>query len=140
MLVVHEQSLLPDVGDGDNLDLTPVVQDDALLAVGPEPDRLALLQVDEHVGARFLGRDRGERALVEDVAALVHLDGRRSPAGLPVAVMCLRCMPWVRATNVASAPNANESGLNGWSIDPNGVDFVTLPTSLVGEYWPFVKP
>jgi hypothetical protein len=31
-------------------------------------------------------------------------------------------------------------GLNGWSTEPNGVDFVTFPSSLVGEYWPFVRP
>jgi len=45
-----------------------------------------------------------------------------------------------RATNVASAPITSESGLNGQSSDPMGVDFVTLPSSLVGEYWPFVRP
>ncbi len=45
-----------------------------------------------------------------------------------------------RATNDASAPIAIESGLNGWSSEPSGVDFVTLPSSEVGEYWPFVKP
>ena len=45
-----------------------------------------------------------------------------------------------RATNVASAPIATESGLNGWSSEPIGVDFVTLPSSEVGEYWPFVSP
>ena len=54
--------------------------------------------------------------------------------------MCLRSMSWVRATNVASEPMASDTGLNGWSIDPNGVDFVTLPTSLVGEYCPLVSP
>ena len=43
-------------------------------------------------------------------------------------------------TKVASAPSATEIGLNGWSIEPNGVDFATLPTSEVGEYWPFVSP
>ena len=26
------------------------------------------------------------------------------------------------------------------AIDPKGVDFVTLPTSDVGLYWPFVRP
>jgi hypothetical protein len=36
--------------------------------------------------------------------------------------------------NAASAPSATEIGLNGWSSEPNGVDFVTLPSSLVGEY------
>jgi hypothetical protein len=45
-----------------------------------------------------------------------------------------------RATNVASAPIARLSGLNGQSSEPIGVDFVTLPISLVGEYWPFVSP
>jgi hypothetical protein len=49
-------------------------------------------------------------------------------------------MSWVRATKEASAPMARLIGLKGWSIEPNGVDFVTLPTSLVGEYWPFVSP
>ena len=49
-------------------------------------------------------------------------------------------MSWVRATNVASAPRATLTGLKGWSRVPNGVDFVTLPTSLVGEYWPLVSP
>jgi hypothetical protein len=38
------------------------------------------------------------------------------------------------------APIATDSGLNGWSTDPNGVDFVTLPSSDVGEYCPFVNP
>ena len=54
--------------------------------------------------------------------------------------MCLRSRSWVRATNVASAPSATASGLNGASRLPNGVDFVTFPTSDVGEYWPFVRP
>ena len=54
--------------------------------------------------------------------------------------MCLRSMSWVRATNVASAPSARLMGLNGLSSEPKGVDLVTLPTSLVGEYWPLVSP
>ena len=54
--------------------------------------------------------------------------------------MCSRSMSWVRATKVASAPRARLTGLNGWSSEPNGVDLVTLPTSLVGEYWPLVSP
>ncbi len=54
--------------------------------------------------------------------------------------MCLRSMSWVRATNVASAPNATEIGLNGWSSDPNGELLVTFPSSLVGEYCPLVSP
>ena len=51
-----------------------------------------------------------------------------------ISLMCLRSMSCVRATKLASAPSATEIGLNGWSSEPNGVDFVTLPTSLVGEY------
>jgi hypothetical protein len=31
----------------------------------------------------------------------------------------------VRATKVASAPSASDSGLNGESADPTGVDLVT---------------
>jgi hypothetical protein len=49
-------------------------------------------------------------------------------------------MSIVRATNDASAPRARAAALNGWSSEPNGVDLVTLPTSLVGEYWPLVRP
>jgi hypothetical protein len=49
-------------------------------------------------------------------------------------------MSWVLATNEASAPSARLSGLNGWSSEPNGVDLVTLPSSLVGEYCPLVSP
>ena len=63
-----------------------------------------------------------------------------SLARVNTSIMCLRSMSWVRATNVASAPSATEIGLNGWSSEPNGVDFVTLPISLVGEYWPLVSP
>src|SRR5215469_2519515 len=46
----------------------------------------------------------------------------------------------VRATKLASAPRASDTGLNGVSSEPNGVDFVTLPCSEVGEYWPLVSP
>jgi hypothetical protein len=46
----------------------------------------------------------------------------------------------VRATKVAAAPSASATGSKGRSTEPNGVDFVTLPTSDVGEYCPFVKP
>ena len=46
----------------------------------------------------------------------------------------------LRAIKVASAPSAKASGLKGWSILPIGVDFVTLFSSDVGEYCPFVKP
>ncbi len=45
-------------------------------------------------------------------------------------------MSRVRATNVASAPSASDSGLNGESAEPTGVDLVIFPSSDVGEYWP----
>ena len=57
-----------------------------------------------------------------------------------VSCMWARSMSWVRATKVASAPSTSEIGLNGLSTEPNGVDFVTLDTSEVGEYWPLVSP
>ena len=57
-----------------------------------------------------------------------------------VSIMWGRSMSWVRATKVASAPRARLTGLNGVSRLPNGVDLVTLPRSLVGEYWPLVRP
>jgi len=49
-------------------------------------------------------------------------------------------MSIVRATKLASAPKARLTGLKGTSGDPAGLDLVRLPFSLVGEYWPFVKP
>lgn len=45
-----------------------------------------------------------------------------------------------RPTNVASAPSASDTGLNGVSTDPIGVDLVTMPWPEVGEYWPLVSP
>ena len=57
-----------------------------------------------------------------------------------ISLRCLRSESIVRATNVASAPSASDIGLKGWSIEPTGVDFVSLPTSDVGEYCPFVSP
>src|SRR5258708_3547787 len=39
----------------------------------------------------------------------------------------------VRATKDASAPRASETGLNGWSTEPTGVDLVILPGSEVGQ-------
>jgi hypothetical protein len=52
----------------------------------------------------------------------------------------LRSESIARPTNVASAPRASETGLNGWSSEPMGVDLVIFPTSDVGEYWPLVSP
>ncbi len=63
-----------------------------------------------------------------------------SAAARSTSVSSFLSVSIARATNVASAPIASESGLNGWSSEPIGVDFVTFPSSLVGEYWPFVSP
>ena len=65
---------------------------------------------------------------------------RWAVAARSTPVRCLRSLSSVRATNVASAPSASETGLNGVSTDPIGVDFVTFPLSDVGEYWPLVSP
>jgi hypothetical protein len=46
----------------------------------------------------------------------------------------------VRATKLASAPSASDTGLNGASTEPAGVDLVTVPGIEVGEYWPLVNP
>ena len=59
---------------------------------------------------------------------------RWAAAAESTEVRCLRSESMVRATNVASAPSASETGLNGWSTEPIGVDLVTLPGSEVGEY------
>ena len=45
-----------------------------------------------------------------------------------------------RATKEAPAARATWQGSMGASIEPKGVDFVFLPGSLVGEYWPLVRP
>ena len=54
--------------------------------------------------------------------------------------MCSVSVSTVRATNVASAASAIVSGWSGRSTEPIGVDFVFLPSSEVGEYWPLVRP
>ncbi len=54
--------------------------------------------------------------------------------------MCSVWVSTVRAIRLASAARAIESGLIGWSIVPDGLDFVTLPNSDVGEAWPLVSP
>ena len=87
---------------------------------------------------------RDERAVVEHRAVLVDLDQRTRPracaAARSTSVRCWRSRSIVRATNVASAPSASATGLNGWSATPNGVDLVTLPSSEVGDAWPLVSP
>ena len=50
------------------------------------------------------------------------------------------CVSIERATNVASAASATESGIIGRSIEPIGVDFVCLPNSRGRRVWPLVRP
>ena len=69
-----------------------------------------------------------------------NAEPRCAAAARSTSVRCLRSVSIERATNVASAPIASESGLKGQSSEPIGVDFVTFPSSEVGEYWPFVSP
>ncbi len=61
-------------------------------------------------------------------------------AARSTSVRCARSVSIARATKEASAPIAIDSGLNGQSRLPSGVDFVRVPSGLVGEYWPFVSP
>ena len=51
-----------------------------------------------------------------------------------MSCMCFDSLSRVRETKVAPAPSAKDKGLKGASRDPIGVDFVTYPTSDVGEY------
>ncbi len=50
------------------------------------------------------------------------------------------CVSTERATKVASAASAIESGMIGVSMVPAGVDLVFLPISEVGDAWPLVRP
>ena len=143
MGVVDEQGVLADVGDVYDCEGGVGAADDAALAVGAEPDRLAVLEPDGELVAGVGVLERLERAVVEDVAVLVDLDQRGAAVrggARSTSVRCLRSESMVRATNVASAPSATDTGLNGKSIEPIGVDLVILPTSEVGEYWPLVRP
>ena len=55
-------------------------------------------------------------------------------------MVCGRSMSMVRATNEASAPRARLTGLKGRPRAPEGEDLVRLPSSLVGENCPLVRP
>ncbi len=61
-------------------------------------------------------------------------------ARLSTLIMCGMSFAVVRATNVAPAPSASESGLKGRSTVPSGELLVFFPSSLVGEAWPLVSP
>ena len=142
--VVNDQPrLVIERVDVDDLEQRVGAAHDAVLTLRTEPDRLAVLEPDREVVAGVGLLQRLEGAVVEDVAVLVDLDERRAAccaAARSTAVRCLRSESIVRATNVASAPSASDTGLNGESSEPIGVDLVILPSSEVGEYWPLVRP
>ena len=136
-LVVHEELVLPDVVDVHDVALAELVEHHTAVAVLAEADRFAVVQLDEHLGARFLRGDAFEGTVVEDVAVLVDLEERPTL----VLVRAPERLEHVLAVHVVGArderrfaASATEIGLNGVSSEPNGDDFVILPTSLVGEY------
>ena len=45
-----------------------------------------------------------------------------------------------RPTNRAPLPSAKAQGLAGWSTEPIGLVGERVPSRLVGEYWPLVRP
>ncbi len=75
---MHQQRLDTGVRDLDDLAFPERVQRHPELVVRAEPDRLAVMKLDDHVGPLLFGRDGLERPIVEHVAVLVHLDERRA--------------------------------------------------------------
>ena len=138
MRIVDQQCVISDSCDLDDLQQLGVrIAAYAVTAVGTEADRFAVHQRDGGEVARLRVLERIECAVVEDRAVLVDLDQRGARS---TEVRCLRSLSRVRATNVASAPSASDTGLNGVSTEPIGVDLVIFPVSEVGEYWPLVRP
>ncbi len=97
---------------------------DALVVVLAEDQRLAVLEVEDVVVLGLLVGHVGEGPVVEDVAVLVDLDeGRALVRGRPLQGRLAGGAGRrrrERATKVASAPRARESGLNGRSTEPVG--------------------
>ena len=61
-------------------------------------------------------------------------------AALSTPGICFWLVSNVRATKRAPAPSARLSALSGESTEPCGVDGERVPSWLVGEYWPLVRP
>ena len=74
--VVHHEPVETNVVDAHDLGFAEAVHRDAQLLLGTEANRLAVRELDQHLGPRVLVEDRVERAVVEHVAVLVHLDER----------------------------------------------------------------
>ena len=75
--VMDDEAALARLGDVDDFEAAAARGDDALLEVGAEADRLAVLEADL-VGRAPLATDGVEGAVVEDVAVLVDLDEGRA--------------------------------------------------------------
>jgi hypothetical protein len=111
------------------LDRPVLAQPDRALAVLPEPHGLAVLEVDP---VRLVVAHGLERIVVVDVAVLEDLDergalvhgGRAQHLGQLLAIGVDRARDERRV-----GPIASESGLNGLSIEPIGVEPVRCPTA-----------
>jgi hypothetical protein len=79
---MDEHVLLADLGDRREPRVALRVEEDALLSVRPEHDRLVVLERDGHVGPDLFARDLIERPVVEDVAVLVDLHEGRALVGV----------------------------------------------------------
>ena len=99
-LVVHQERVLADIGDVDDLERAVRPEDNATISLGSEADRLAVLEWDQHVGVNVLAGHLFERAVVEDVAVLVDLDERRAVVrvGVPEHLLHVLAVHVVRAT------------------------------------------
>src|SRR3954468_20804238 len=72
--IVDKQRALVALVDVDDLEAAVPGEPDTLLQVGPEPDRLALLEADDGAVARLRLLQHVESAVIEDVAVLQDLD------------------------------------------------------------------
>ena len=115
----------------------------ALGAARPEPDRLAVFQLDQLLARRGRLLQRRERVVVEDRTVLVDLDERRAlmVGGGPEHPGQVPAVGVDRPRREARfGAQRQRHRVERVSSEPNGVDLVTLPCSEVGEYWPLVSP
>ena len=145
-LIVHQQILFREsvaIAEMDDFELHSI-EANAHVPVLAVDQRLAMLQVDDVIDAGILLREIEPRAVVEDVAVLQDFDvgGAAVRRGFPQRVLQVLLEDVHRARHERRIwrRSTRPSGLNGGSAVPYGVDFVFLPNSEVGEYWPFVNP
>jgi hypothetical protein len=99
MLVVDDQTVDANVFDTHDLCFAEFVHHDTELLLATEANRLAVLEVDQHVGPGVFVEDRVERTVVEHVAVLIHLDER----GTRVLVRACEHLDHVLAIHVVRA-------------------------------------